>query len=261
MAQTTIQRNDAVRFGSAILYIGSSFSSLTNIGAIRDLAFNHKGETLEVEFDNTASLKFYKNGQKGSFTFQLGEIDMTTLSQIEQGLTSLATVAASPVSGASQVESSGDWDVNEAILIENQMGDGSAPTINSVTGGTDGALTANDDYDLVQQTDGNWVIVIQDVASATNLTTTSQDITINYDYTPNASKVLTFNDFGQKTEFVARIVNTNSNGDAITIDISGVTNLTPLSMPFLADDADDVSVIELELEGTIVSITDEQSTT
>lgn len=261
MPQTTIQRSDAVRFGSAILYIGASFSSLTNVGAIRELIFNHKGETLEVEFDNTASIKFFKQGQKGSFTFQLGEIDLTILSQLEQGLTTLATTAATPVAGATQAVSSGDWDVNEAILIENQMGDGSAPTINSVTGSVDGALAANDDYDLVQQTDGSWVIIMQDVASATTLSTISQNLTIDYDYTPNASKTLTFSDFGQKTEFVARIVNTNADGNVLRIDLSGVTNITPLSFPFQADDGDDVATVELELEGTIDEIYDEQSTT
>lgn len=261
MAQTTIQRNDAVRFGSAILSIGSSFASLTNIGAIRDLVFEHRGETLEVEFDNTASLKFFKNGQKGAFTFQLGEIDLTILSQLEQGLTSLATTAAALVAGATQTLTSGEWDVNTFYEIENQNGDGSIITINSVTGGTDGALTVNDDYDLVVTGEGKYGIVLQDVAAATLLTTTAQDIVIDYDYTPNASKTLTFNDFGQKTEFVARIVNTNAAGNQLRIDITGVTNLTPLSMPFLADDGDDVSVIEMELEGTIVEIVDEQSTT
>lgn len=261
MPQTTIQRTDAVRFGSAILYIGSSFSSLTNIGAIRELVFNHKGETLEIEFDNTDSLKFFKNGQKGSFTFQLGEIDMTILSELEQGLTTLATTAATPVTGATQSVTSGDWDVNEAILIENQMGDGTAVSITSITGSVDGLLAANDDYDLVQQTDGKWVIMMQDVAAATTLTTIVQDLAIVYDYTPNASKTITFSDFGQKTEFVARIVNTNSDGNVLRIDLSAVTNITPLSFPFQADDGDDVATIELELEGTIDEIYDEQSTT
>jgi hypothetical protein len=261
MAQTTIQRNDAVRFGSAILYIGSSFSSLVNIGAIRELAFNHKGETLEVPFDNTASLKFFKNGQKGSFTFQLGEIDLTILSQLEQGLTSLSTTAATPVAGATQTLTNGSWAVNTAYEIENQNGSGAVPTITSVVGSVDGALVANDDYDMVQMPNGKWAIVLQDLASSTTTTTVAQNIVITYGYTPNASKTLVFNDFGQKTTFVARIENTNNEGNVLRIDIEDVTNLTPLSMPFVADDGDDVSVIEMELEGSIVEIVDEQSTT
>lgn len=261
MPQTTVQRTDAVRFGSAILYIGPSFSSLTNIGAIRELVFNHKGETLEIPFDNTASMKFFKKGDQGSFTFQLGEIDLTILSQLEDGLVELDTTAASLVSGATQVIASGSLVTRQFVEIANQNGDGTAPTIVSVVGATDGALTtAADDYELVLGPEGKYGLVFN-VGEGAALTTMAQVITVTYDYTPNASKTMTFNDFGQKTEFVARIVNTNAAGDVLRIDLESVANITPLSFPFQSDEGDDVATIELELEGTIVEIYDEQSVT
>lgn len=259
MAQTTIQRNDALRFGSAILEIGSSFAALTNVGAIRDLVFTHKGETVEIPFDNTDAVKFFKNGQKGSFTFLLAEIDMTVLEQIEEGLLNLTLTPGSLVAGALQTFLSGAWLEDNFLLIENQNGDLSTVVINSVTGSVDGALVADDDYRIVKDGLGRTGIVMD--LAGTLLTTEVQDLVVDYDYTPNASKDITFNDFGQKTEYVARITNTNNAGDRIIIDLSAVTNLNPLTFPFLADDADDVSTIELELDGTIDSITDEQSTT
>jgi len=121
-----------------------------------------------------------------------------------------ANVAGTPVAGATQTLTNGTWNVNITYAITNQMGDGTAPTINSVTGGTDGALTVNDDYDLIQDPiSGEWKIVLQDIASATNLTTIAQNIVIDYDYTPNAtesnviSMVVTEN-----PRFVARITAT-----------------------------------------------------
>jgi hypothetical protein len=250
-----------VRFGSAILYIGASFSGLTNVGAIRELVFNHKGETLEIPFDNTASMKFFKKGDKGSFTFQLGEIDLSVIAQLEDGLIDLDTTAASLVSGATQVIASGALADKQFIAFEHQNGDGTAPTIVSVVGATNGALTAAaDDFELVLNDDGRYGLVFN-VTEGAALTTMAQVITITYDYTPNASKTITFNDFGQKTEYVARIVNTNADGLVLRIDLTAVTNITPLSFPFQSDEGDDVATIELELEGTIVEIYDEQSTT
>lgn len=261
MAQTTVQKNAAVRFGSAVLSIGANFGALTNIGAIRGLTFNHKGETLEIPFDNTESLKFFKNGQKGSFGFQLGEIDLTTLSILEQGLVDLDTTAASPVTGATQVIPANSLVTKQFVELEHQMGDGSAPSITSIVGATDGSLTAAaDDWELVLGPNGKYGIVFN-VTEGAALTTMNQVLTITYDYTPNASKTLTFNDFGQKTAYVARIVNTDSDGNQFKIDLENVTNITPLSFPFQSDTGDDVAVIELELEGTIVEIYDEQSTT
>ena len=260
MAQTTIQRNDALRFGSAVLEIGPDFSSLTNVGAIRDLVFTHKGETVEIEFDNTDSIKFFKKGQKGSFTFLLAEIDMTILSQVEEGLVNLSTVPGTLVMGAVQLVTNGSWSDKTFIPITNQNGNCAVISITSVVGSVDGALTAAaDDFEEIS-VNGVYGIVLN-ITEGAALTTAAQNITITYNYTPSASKNITFNDFGQKTEFVARITNTNSVGNALRIDLSGVTNLKPLSFPLLSDNADDVSTLELELDGVIDLIVDEQSTT
>ena len=261
MSQTSIQRNDAIRFGSAKLEIGADFSSLTDLGAIRDLVVGHKGSTVEILFDNTESIKFFKDGQKMSFKFLLAEIDLTILSQLEQGFVTLATVAGTPVVGATQVIASGALSDKEWIALEHQMGDGTAPSITSIVGATNGALTAAaDDWEIVLGPDGRYGIVFNVTEGAT-LTTMAQIITITYDYTPNAAKELTFADFGQKTEFVARITNTDDAGAVFYVNLENVTNITALSIPFLSDAADDVSTVEFELEGLVTLIHDEQSTT
>lgn len=104
---------------------------------------------------------------------------------------SLLNVAGTLVSGASQVIAN-PFVANQFYPITNQNGSGAIITVNSVTGGTDGALTAQDDYFLVQQ-NGIRGIVLNTVAWSTNITTLAQTITINYDYTPNASTLDGYN--------------------------------------------------------------------
>jgi hypothetical protein len=72
-------------------------------------------------------------------------------------------------------------------LIENQNGDGSLPTINSVTGSVDGALVLDTDYFVTKLPEAGWAIYVVDSVS---VTTESQDIVINVDYTPAAQTIL-----------------------------------------------------------------------
>ena len=97
------------------------------------------------------------------------------------GLDRLA-VAGTPVAGATQdvVNPSAYL---QFIKIANQNYDGSAITVNSVTGDTDGLLVAGTDYDVV--TDDNGVYGIQ-LISGGNITTLTQTFTIDYDYTPTS---------------------------------------------------------------------------
>jgi len=67
MPQTTIQKSAAIKFGSTKLEVGDSLTSLINLGAVRDMQFNSKVENIEINFDNTANIKRFKNGTKSVF--------------------------------------------------------------------------------------------------------------------------------------------------------------------------------------------------
>lgn len=228
-------------------------TTFTRIGSVRGLnaLFDTAANQVEVKADDTGTVfKGYKPEARieGSFL----EVASRDLMKIILGGTN-TDVAGSLVSGATQVLSSGSWAVNTYYAIENQNGDGSAITINSVTGATDGALTANDDYDIVQLASGEYGIVLQDVASATNLTTVSQNITIDYDYTPNASEQLALTvAFTEAQSLVVRITATSgSNTRRVTIssgtfegaygleflDIVEAGDLNGTSFVFKANDA------------------------
>ena len=248
MTQTSIQEENAIRLGSLRVLIGADASSLVDIGTIRSGVFNNLSENQEVAFDNAPSLRKFVNGNKASLACEIQEINLTNIAVMDGGLLTLDTVAGTLVSGESQAVASGAWAYEKFIALENQNGDGSKPTINSVTGGTNGALTVNDDY-FVTQVGNQWGIVVRD---GPNADTESQSITINYDYTPNASKRITLNQSGNKVPFYMQLTNTDADGNIMTFDIENVTNTTPISIPFATDAGDDVASLPVTLEGYMV---------
>lgn len=260
MAQTTIQKQAAIRKGSVRVQIGDDFSSLVDIGAIRDPRLVSLVEQQNIEFDNVDDLRQFAEGDKCQFEFVLTEINLTNLAKFDKGLVNLTTVAGTPVSGAEQVIAS-PFVPNKFYKLENQMGDGSAPTINSVTGATDGALDADDDYHLVVNGQGEYGIVLNTVAGGTNITTLSQAITIDYDYTPAASKKITFTKQGTKDEIVMRLVNKDADDKEFRIDVEKVTNVQAPAIDFAGDDEAEVATVPMTLQGYIKELVDEQQVT
>lgn len=255
--QTTIQNEAAIRQGSVKVLVGDNFSSLTDIGALRNPVITSLIENQEIEFDNVSEMRKYVEGKKVQVTFDLAEINLSNIAELDSGLITLTTTAASPVSGAEQSVASGSWSYNNFIAIANQNGDGTSPTVNSVTGGTDGSLTEDTDYYVGQDGDGTWGIFVIDSA---NVSTESQELTIDYDYTPAASKKITFAEDGTKGSKVMRLINTDNDGNEFRIDIENGTNFTPISIDWAGDDEDDVAILPIDFQGDIKEIVDEQQT-
>jgi hypothetical protein len=182
-----------------------------------------------------------------NLSFTLMEIYLDNIAALSGGLATVTQNAGTLVSGASQVVSSGEWGYNDFIKIENQNGDGSAITVNSVSGATDGALVEETDFYVGQNDHDEWGIFIIDSAT---LTTESQDITINYDYTPNASKEL---NAGTSTlELTAKIVrftHTDENGKKFELTIWSATPSGGFTITFPAATNDQVMTLPISLEG------------
>lgn len=257
MSQTTIQNQSAIRKGSFKIEIGDSFLSLVDIGAIRDPKFTSLSETQEVVFDNVDPLKKFVKGKKAQIEFSHAEINMSILAQFDAGMVNLTSIAGTPVTGATQTVESGDWAYNGFIELENQMGDGTANTISTVVGGTDGALVSETDYFKGFNGQGKYGIFIKDSATVTTLV---QDIVITYNYTPSASKRITFVDQGTKVLKCVRLSNTDENGKIFSIDIENATNFSTREIDLARDDEDDVAVMAIQLQGDVVWIDDQQQT-
>ena len=252
MSQTNLQKTDALRYGSVTLSVGDDFSSLINIGAIRNMSFEHKAENIEVAFDNAPSIKKFKNGRKASFVFDLAEIDITTFAKTDAGLVIKTDIAASPVN---ITDESLMLDGVEGKAFAKKNGDGSLPSSIVVTDSSGSVHTENTDYTIQLGADGFARIARIDGGGITD----GEEVLIDYTYTPNASKKMEFNTGGTKTYKVARIVNINNDGKEFRIDLENVTNIKPLTTPFQADDSDDIMTCSMELEGSVKEIVDEQS--
>ena len=255
MRQTAIQVPEAIRKGSVRVLIGDDFSSLVDIGALRNPVINSLKEDQRIEFDNADGLDYFIKGDRIQLTADLAEINFDTIEVLDAGHVTKSTVAGTPVSGAEQVITSGGWNYSTFIPFANQNGNGTSPTLNSVTGGTDGALVEDTDFYITQDENGKWGIIIIDSADVTTL---AQTITIDYDYTPNASKKLTPIATGKKIGKCMRIINTDNNGKSIWVDIENGTNKAPITMDFAGDEEEDVAIQAIDFQGTWVEWVDEQ---
>lgn len=255
--QTTIQELNTIRQGSARVLIGADFGALVDIGALRNLVFTSLSENQEIEFDNTQSLKKFVKGKTVQVAFDLAEINFDNLKVLDDGLINISTDAGTPVSNAIQNQLQDSWAFETFFPIDNQNGDGSAINVDSVTGSTDGVLTLDVDFHIVE-VNGVFGIVVHNTGSG-GVTTLLQNISVQYDYTPNASKTITFNDLGAKTLKVLRLINTDVDGKTLKIDIENGTNFAPIEVTFAADAADDVAILPIEFHGDLVEMVDEQN--
>ena len=254
--QTTIQNAEAIRKGSVRVLVGDDFNSLVDIGALRNPVFNALAENQSIEFDNTDPLRKFVRGTRVQVTFDLAEVNFDNIKVLDDGIINLTTVAGAIVNNATQLVVAGGWSYEQFIEIEHQNGDGSALNVDSVTGATDGALLVDVDYHVIE-VNGKYGIVLHDTGSG--ISTLNQNLTVQYDYTPNASKKITFNESGTKVLKCMRLVNEDENGKEFRIDIEEGTNFAAISVDFAGDEEDDVAILPVDFQGKLVEWVDEQN--
>ncbi len=187
MPNQTIKEDYSYPDGLAMEVSVDNMSTWEDVGVMADGAsFTYNYDLSEVENGNAADPDDQaKNMSISIAPSALRSWDSTVLRKLMAGLVEEVTIDGTAVTGEDQVVSSGDWSFDTGIYLTGQNSDGTAPTINSVTGSVDGAGAA-DDWDTVKQ-GGGWYLVPRD---GTNFTTEAQDLTINSDYTPAAGTYL-----------------------------------------------------------------------
>jgi hypothetical protein len=182
----TIKETAYFPFDGYVVEAGADEGSLTTVGgcdgdATGDFAYtvfkyqNAGNQTIINQIKNMVM----------NLSFTLSELNTDSMETLAGGALTKITTAGTPVVGDTQVVASGNWSYDKLIELTGQNASGAQPTINSVTGSVDGALTVNDDYFVAKTKSGKWAIYI--VAAGTLTTTEVQSITIDTDYTPAAS--------------------------------------------------------------------------
>lgn len=248
MQQTTVQNGNAIRFGSGKVEVGDDINSLVDLGAMKGVKFEETWDEIEVESDNAGTVTLGTSNHKASIAGDLMEIELANLAEVRGGIDKYETIPGVLVPNATQTVKAGDWSYDDFIKIENQNGDGTAITVNSVTGATDGALIAGDDYILGKNEKGEYGIFIQD---GTTLTAENQDLVVDYDYTPNKAVKLSS---GGKTTInpkVVRITNVNELGKKFQITIFKARNSQGISIELKSDESGEVATTPLNLTGEL----------
>lgn len=252
--------DDAILIEYANLWVGDDAGSLVDMGALRNVRFTAEAVTTVVNSDNRGEI-IRKSRMPGRIEAELLEpADADTLENIFKGLITKSANAGTPLSNEQDVIASGDWAYNTFIPFEYQDSDGTAPTVDSVTGSTDGVLAVNVDYIIVQHDDGRWGIMVLD---STAVTTLSQTITIQIDVTPAASKTLTGGTNQTATPRYVKIIAPSEDDSNVTREIvleSAIAS-SPMLLQFVdVENANDVGVMPLVFEsrkGTTWTYTDE----
>jgi hypothetical protein len=252
--QTTIQKSTAVRLGSVKLEVGESLLSMVNVGALRGVSWVQKGKTDEILFDNTEKIKKFSDGNIFALKANLCEIDWANIQVMNDGQVEIVSNPATLQTVVAEAHGTG-WTIGQPIRATYKNGDNTIVGSIVVKQGAT-TLTLNTDYRTYVSDGTNGVsgytYIVPLVAYATA-------ITFGYTYTPNASKTITFNASGTKVGKYIRITNTDSNGLTQVFTMSGTSNLSPIEISFASDNEANVSEMPIELEGTMVSIVDEQA--
>ena len=164
-------------------------STWSDAGVLADgVSWTFNYDVTDVENGNAANPDAQaKNLSVSIAPSALRSWDTSILEALSGGLMTREAVAGTLVEDAVQTIASGDWAYETGITLSGQNSDGTAPTINSVTAGTNGALALDTDYFVVLGPSGGWTVVITDSATVTTL---DQTIEIDTDYTPAAGSYL-----------------------------------------------------------------------
>jgi hypothetical protein len=166
-----------------IIWRLSDPATLINLGWVKalDITTDTDSERVDIAAHNRTAIT--GNSPAGIIAVQfLENIDAEKISVLT-GATVTVT-AATLVAGAIQTALADSYAFNQFIKIANQNGNWSVIVVNSVTAGTDGLLVDWTDYEVGQNSAGEYGIFILD---SLTVTTVSQAMVIGYDYTPNAS--------------------------------------------------------------------------
>lgn len=231
------------------IWVGDNSGNAVDLGAVRKVRFMGKTIKQQIESDNRGTILNHArlNGEIEFDWLEPGSV--SNLAVLFKGLvTATTTVGAStPVTG--EVTASGSWAYLQPIWFAQQSATQVVPTSITVTGGTDGLLTANTNYFVMQDAATlRWGVYIK---SGGAVTTLSQSLTFTYTVTIAANRILTGGTTLTQTARYVKIVGPLETNSAVTrtIELSSATAASDMLIPFVdVENGNDVGVMPVKLE-------------
>jgi hypothetical protein len=219
-----------------------------------DLGVIYNDGSMEFTYDSneyTGSqgerLLSFINNMQVTASFDLVQLKLENIHKLMSGAADLVVATATPVAVTGETLPANTWDENVFIPFGNQSGTGAVPTAISVA--NDGSLTATDDY-LVTKSGGIWGIVV--IAGKGDV---SEDLVLNYTYTPAESKKITVG--SPSVEVVPRSLRIRQNQGTeaepkfLTAIIHSAINEGGLSLTFNRFDSDAPQLIPITMIGKV----------
>ena len=246
MKQTTVQEARSIRFGSGKVEVGETIDNMVNLGAMRDVQFEETWDKVKVMSDNAGEIAIGIRNHHAAVQGNLMEINLENLALIRGGLDNYSEDPGDLQEDVEQLVPKGSWAFGRFIRIENQNHDLGEITIDSVKGDNT-EYAEGTDYTLVQDAAGNWGIIIQ--ADGENVSI-DHNLTIEYEYTPAAKKVLASGGRLSIEPRIVRITNTNEYGKEFRITVFAAEVEGGISIDLPADEDEDPAMTEIKLEGS-----------
>ncbi len=246
--QTVVKKANAIRFGSGKFEVSSDgWATSKDLGAMRNIIFEETWDELIVKSDNAGDVQVGIRNQKAALVGDLMEFDLEKMDILRGGIDLFTEPAGDPVTDHNQVVLAGSWLFNVFIPFDKQNGDGSKITPTSVTASIDGVLAIDVDFDIVKDSSGRWGITITD---STLVSTEDQNVTIVYDYTPSAHKLLKSGGLFVMSAVQARITNVNEAGKNFIITLKKANSASGITIALQPDEGEDAAVCPIRIAGT-----------
>lgn len=242
--QTTVQRPDAVRFGSMKIEIGNSEAALINLGALKDVVLQEQWELVKVIGGNVGEIGRHIKNHIVNVSFNWQEYDVEAANNVRGGLDSYSVVAGDPVAVTGEAHGTG-WTQGKPIKLNYKNGANTIVTSITVKAGGS-SLVANTDYRTYVSDGSNGSLGYTYIVPITAQTLA---ITVDYTYTPNAAKV---SKTGGKVEIgykVMKLTNTNEDSKEYSVTLYKAANSNGFTFNFPNDDDDGAWETPVTIEG------------
>lgn len=240
-------------YGSVQIPAGCTTKVGDTLGAMTDLGVLKGDANIEITYDKirvlgskAEVLKDFIKNMAANASFELYQLHLPNIQKLFDGAAEVTNTPGTLVDDEDEVISAGEWLFDQLVPFEGYNGDGSKPTINSVTGSVDGALVEDTDYYIKKNEEARWGIIVIDSAT---VTTENQNITVNKDYTPSAAKTLKMG--SKSAELTPKIVEFSKtiNSKIFRARLWAATNEEGLTFAFPDSAGDDPASIPVVLKG------------
>lgn len=243
--QTSVQTSSTIRLGSAMVEVGPTVGSLTNLGLTDGIELKEDFKPIILKPDNAPELQVGVTDHTATVKFNLWEINLANLYMLRGGMDTLTPVAADPVTVTDELHTL--TGVN-SVRLNFKNGAGGIVSTVSVKDSANGAAVINVDYVLSVDPAGYTCIAR---VSGSTVITTGEVAKVTYTYTPYASNSLTSGGLGTVSARVVRLTNTNAAGKIFRVTIYAAKNQGGIELKLPSDADDKNASVPIELKGVV----------